>query len=48
MLVLIGALIIIVGAFAMAAITVSVYNQRLAIVLQLLLAAIIGIFMWLR
>jgi hypothetical protein len=49
MLVLIGALIIIIGAFAMAAITESVYDQRLAIVLQiLLLAAIIGIFMWLR
>jgi len=49
MLVLIGALIIVIGAFAVAAIDGFVYNRRLAIVLQIfLLAAAICIFLWLR
>jgi len=49
MLVLIGALIIVGGAYAVAAINEFVYNQPLAIVLQILLfAAITGIFAWLR
>ena len=50
MLVLIGvALIIVVGAIAVAAIDEFVYNRPLAIVIQILLfAAIIGIFAWLR
>jgi hypothetical protein len=49
MLVLIGALIIVAGAFAVAAIDEFVYNQPLAIVLQILLfVAAICIFVWLR
>ena len=49
MLVLIGALIIVVGAIAVAAIDEFVYNQPLAIVLQILLfVAAICIFVWLR
>jgi len=49
MLVLIGALIIVVGAFAVAAINEFVSNQLLGIVLQiLLLTAAICIFVWLR
>jgi hypothetical protein len=48
MLVLIGALIIVIGAFAVAAIDRFVYN-RPSIVLQIfLLAAAICIFLWLR
>ena len=39
MLVLIGALIMVVGAFAVAAIDEFVYNRPLAIVLQILLFA---------
>ena len=39
MLVLIGALIIVAGAFAVASIDEFVYNQPLAIVLQILLIA---------
>ena len=49
MLVLIGALIMVVGVFAVAAIDEFVYNRPLAIVLQILLfAAVIYIFAWLR
>jgi hypothetical protein len=49
MLVLIGALLIIIGAFAMAEIYKSVDSLVLATILQLvLLAAVIGIFIWLR
>jgi len=48
MLVLIGALIIVIGAFAVTAIDGFVYNRPLAIVLQIfLLAAAICIFLWL-
>ena len=49
MLVLIGVLIIVVGAFAVAVIDEYVDNLPLAFVLQILLfAAIVGIFAWLR
>jgi hypothetical protein len=49
MYVLIGALIIIVGAFAVAAINEYVDSLLVAIVLQVFLFAIaIGIFVWLR
>ena len=49
MLVLIGALIVVVGAFAVAAIHEYVPSKTLAVFLQLvLLAAAIGIFIWLR
>jgi hypothetical protein len=49
MLVLIGALLIIIGAFAMAAIYKLIDSLLLATILQLvLLAAVIGIFTWLR
>ena len=49
MLVLIAALIIIVGAFAVAAIQEYIDSRPLAIVLQVvLLAVLVGIFIWLR
>jgi len=49
MLVLIGALIIVVGAFVLAAINEFVDSLPLAVALEiLLLAAAVGIFVWLR
>jgi hypothetical protein len=49
MFVLIGALIIIFGAFAVAAIHEYVPGKTLAVFLQLaLLAPVVGIFIWLR
>ena len=46
---LIGALIIIFGAFAVAAIHEYVPSKIVAVFLQLvLLAALVGIFLWLR
>jgi hypothetical protein len=49
MSVLIGASIIIFGAFAVAAIHQYVPSKALAVFLQLvMLAAVVGIFLWLR
>ena len=49
MFALIGVLVIVVGAFTVAAIHEYVPNKILAVVLQLvLLSAAIGIFIWLR
>ena len=50
MLVLIGALIIVVGAFVLAAINEFVDSSPLAVALEilLLLAVAVGIFVWLR
>ena len=49
MLVLIGALIIVVGAFALAAINEFVDSLPLAVALEILLLAVaFGIFVWLR
>jgi hypothetical protein len=48
MLVLVGVLIIILGALAVAAIHENVPSKTLAVFLQLvLLAAVVGIFLWL-
>jgi hypothetical protein len=49
MLVLIGALIIVLGAFIMAAINEFVDSLPLAVPLEILLFAVaVGIFVWLR
>jgi hypothetical protein len=49
MSVLVGALIIIFGALAVAAIHEYVSSKTLAVFLQLIfLAAVVGIFLWLR
>ena len=49
MLVLIGALIIVVGAFALAAINEFVDSLPLAVALEILLLVVaFGIFVWLR
>ena len=49
MLVLIGALIIVVGAFVLAAINEFVDSLPLAVALEILLLAVgVGIFVWLR